>query len=203
MTVKVPQVMGKLCELIKELMDEFGKAGDGVIGNDRFCNIQYLSAHPGLGMIDMGEDRKGPMRASIVAFDAGLMYLLVWISLCMTFVKWVLYRTVDLQLGGVWYHRMLGKSRWKLSQSLVRICSCSCRMIASHRKFSHVSGWYGVSALSFLSLMTGLSSMSGLTASRAKVMLVVASAVATPGKLPVETKWRLVSLGDETVVGVA
>ena len=42
-TVKVPQVVGKLCELMKELIDEFGKAGDGVIGNKRFCNIQYLS----------------------------------------------------------------------------------------------------------------------------------------------------------------
>ena len=58
-------------------------------------------------------------------------------------------------------------------------------------------------ALSFLSSMTGLSSMSGLTASRAKVMLVVMSAVAAPGKLPVEAEWGLVSSGNQFVVGVA
>ena len=42
-TVKVPQVVGKLCKLMKELIDEFGKVGDDVIGNKRFCNIWYLS----------------------------------------------------------------------------------------------------------------------------------------------------------------
>ena len=49
LTVKVPQVVGKLCELINELIDGFGKVDDGMIGNDKFCNIWYLSAHPGLG----------------------------------------------------------------------------------------------------------------------------------------------------------
>ena len=38
--MNVPQVVGKLCESIKELMDEFGKVGDGEVGNDKFCNIQ-------------------------------------------------------------------------------------------------------------------------------------------------------------------
>ena len=93
--VKVPQVVGKLCKLMKEFIDKFGKVGDGVIGNKRFCNIQYLSAQPGLGIIDMREDWKGLMRALIVTFDTGPMYLPVWILFCMTFVKWVLYCMVD------------------------------------------------------------------------------------------------------------
>ena len=38
--MNVPQVVGKLCESIKELMDEFGKVGAGEVGNDKFCNIQ-------------------------------------------------------------------------------------------------------------------------------------------------------------------
>ena len=97
---------------------------------------------------------------------------------------------------------MLGKSRWKPGQSLVRICSCSQRVFAPCRNFSHVSGWYGVRALSFLSSMTFLNSVSGLTTSRAKVTLVVVSTIATSGKLPVETKWRLVSSGDKAIVGI-
>ena len=51
--------------------------------------------------------------------------------------------------------------------------------------------------------MTGLSSMSGLTASRANVTLVVVGAVATPGKLPVKTYCRLVGSGDQFVVDAA
>ena len=80
-TVNMPHVVGKLWELMKELIDGFGKAGDGVMGNDKFCNIRYLFACPGLGMIDMGDDWNGLMRVSIVAFEAGPMYLPVWISL--------------------------------------------------------------------------------------------------------------------------
>ena len=57
-------------------------------------------------------------------------------------------------------------------------------------------------ALSFLGLMTGLSSMSGLTASRANVMLFVMSAVAAPGELPVKTEWGLICSGDESIVGI-
>ena len=79
--MNVPHVVGKLWELMKELIDGFGKAGDGMMGNNKFCNIQYLFVHPGLGMIDMGDDQNGLMRASIVAFEAGPMYLLVWILL--------------------------------------------------------------------------------------------------------------------------
>lgn len=74
-TVKVPQVVGKFCELINELIDGFRNVDDGVMGNDKFCNIQYLSVHPSLGMIDMGEDWNGPIRVSIVAFEVEPMYL--------------------------------------------------------------------------------------------------------------------------------
>ena len=86
-TVKVPHVVGKLCKLMNELIDRFEKAGDHVMGNERFCNIRYLSVCPSLGMMDMGEDWNGPMRASIVAFEAGLMCWPTCISFCMTFVK--------------------------------------------------------------------------------------------------------------------
>ena len=109
---------------------------------------------------------------------------------------------MDSLLGGVWVHRMLGKSRWKPSQSLVRICSCSCKIFTLCRNFFHILGWYGVRGLSFLSLMTCLSSVSGLTASRAEVTLAVVSAVATSGKLPVKTQWGLVGSSDKTIVGV-
>ena len=80
-TVNVPHVVKKLWELMKELIDGFGKTGDRVMGNNKFCNIRYLFAHPGLGMTDMGDDWNGPMRTLIVAFEAGPMYLPVWISL--------------------------------------------------------------------------------------------------------------------------
>ena len=56
--------------------------------------------------------------------------------------------------------------------------------------------------MSFLSLMTGLSSVSGLTASRANVMLFMTSAVAAPGELPVEAEWRLICSSDESIVGI-
>ena len=79
--VNVPHVVEKLWELMKELIDGSGKAGDRVMGNDIFCNIQYLFTCPALGMIDMGDDWNGPMRVSIVAFEAGPMYVPVWISL--------------------------------------------------------------------------------------------------------------------------
>ena len=75
--VKVPQVAGKLCELMNKLNDGFGNVDDGVMGNDKFCNIQYLSVCPGLGMIDIGEDWNRPIRVSIVTFEVGLMYLLI------------------------------------------------------------------------------------------------------------------------------
>ena len=143
------------------------------------------------------------MRPLIVVFKPGPMYLPVWISLCMTLVMWDLYCTIDLLLGGVWVRRMLGKSRWKPSWSPVRICSCSYKIFALCRNSFHVSGWYGVRGLSFLSSMTHLSSVSGLTASREEVTLVMASAVSTSGKLPVETQWGLVGLSDKTIVGVA
>ena len=91
-------------------------------------------------MIDIGEDWSVPIRVSIVAFEAGLMYLPILISLCMTFMKWDLYCMVELQLGGVWVCRMLGKSGWKPRWRPVRICSCLCSIFASHKNFSHVSG---------------------------------------------------------------
>ena len=37
--VKVPQVVGKLCELMNKLIDRFGNVDDGAMGNDKFCNI--------------------------------------------------------------------------------------------------------------------------------------------------------------------
>ena len=45
--------------------------------------------------------------------------------------------------------------------------------------------------------------MSGLTTSRANVMLVMVGAVATPGELPVETDCQLVRSGDQFVVCAA
>jgi hypothetical protein len=72
-TENVPQVVGKSSELMKELIDGLGKAIDILYGNEKFCKIRNLLGLAGFGIIENGEDWKGPMMDSRSAREKGPM----------------------------------------------------------------------------------------------------------------------------------
>lgn len=58
--LKVPQVQGKLSELSLKLMDGLGCSNDVTRGKEKFWIMWNLPGLSGFGMMDMGEDWKGP-----------------------------------------------------------------------------------------------------------------------------------------------
>jgi len=72
-TENVPQVVGKSSELIKELIDGLGKPIDVLYGNEKFCKIRNLLGLAGFGIMENGEDWKGPMTDSRLAWENGPM----------------------------------------------------------------------------------------------------------------------------------
>lgn len=66
-TAKEPHVQGKFAELVKKLMEELGKEGEAERGKEKFWTILNFPGCPGLGIMEKGEDWKGPIRDSRMA----------------------------------------------------------------------------------------------------------------------------------------
>ena len=71
---KVPQVQGKSCELMLELMEAIEFLSDAW-GCEKSWTARYFPGLPGLGTRERGEDWKGPMRASSSVCEKGPIYL--------------------------------------------------------------------------------------------------------------------------------
>jgi len=108
-TEKVPHVHGKSSELVKELMEGFGKDGEGESGKDKFWGLQNFPGLPGLGMMEKGEDWKGPMSAWSVWQENGPRYLPLEISASTILWNSPANSVIDLLFGGVWVSVMEGK----------------------------------------------------------------------------------------------
>ena len=71
MVAKVPQVHGNLLESMNELIEGLGLSGDGVRGKEKFWIMRKCPGFAGFGMMEMGEDWKGPSSCSRMSCENG------------------------------------------------------------------------------------------------------------------------------------
>lgn len=95
-----PQVAGKSWGLTKELMEGDVWGCLGIRGNEKFCTNLNLPGHPGLGIIDNGEDWKGPMDLRMRVSKCSPMYLPLDTSKLTMLCSCSWYISTDGALGG-------------------------------------------------------------------------------------------------------
>jgi hypothetical protein len=73
-TENFPQVVGKLFASMREFTDGFRKGVLLECGKEKFWISLQFPGLPGLGMMDIGEDWKGPIRCSSASAEKGPTY---------------------------------------------------------------------------------------------------------------------------------
>ena len=83
MALKVPHVHGKSLALMDELME--ARDGEAVCGCEKLWTARNLPGLPGLGMMEIGDVWKDPMRASTLRLGIVVGFknpwVLLWVSL--------------------------------------------------------------------------------------------------------------------------
>lgn len=139
----------------------------------------------GLGMTESGEVWKGPRRASTSAQEAGPMYLprsnsiwTLWLySSEKVSIDDLLAGAKVLEIAGIPTSKPCSKSDGRVGYWWMRPVASRCHL--------HASALYGLPGLCCLSSRALLSSMRGLSASRALVFGIVGCAGASRWSLPV------------------
>jgi hypothetical protein len=135
-----PHVAGKLVAEMDELMDGLGLEGDRAMGKEKFCTSLNLPGRPGLGIMESGDDWKGPITDWIMSMGKGPMYLPLEISFCTISRNSEWYVSKDGEFLGDWVCMILGKSTLKPNWSPVGMLPKRSRRLAWRRAASHASG---------------------------------------------------------------
>ena len=70
-----PHVVGNSSALMQEFTEGLGNEGLGECGKEKFCTILNFPGFPGLGIMERGEDWKGPISSSRFSAVKGPMNL--------------------------------------------------------------------------------------------------------------------------------
>ena len=105
----LPQVVGKSSAAILLLIDGLGNSIEGIRGKEKFWMTQNFPGRPIFGIMERGEDWKGPRTCSIKGRGKGPRYLPLTSSLQMIVLNSSAYERTELLLGGDCVRRMGGK----------------------------------------------------------------------------------------------